>query len=108
MLFTSILLQTAAPAGGGIGQFLPLILIIVVFYFFMILPQTRKNKKTRKFLEELKKGDKVVTTGGIHGKVSSIQDSKVTIECEGTTSFVIEKSGISADLSLAAQGNPAK
>ncbi|MBX2985279.1 MAG: preprotein translocase subunit YajC [Bacteroidia bacterium] len=107
MLLTSILLDAATPA-GGIGSFLPLILIIVVFYFFMILPQTKKNKKTRKFLEELKKGDKVVTTGGIHGKVGSIQDTKVTIECEGTTSFVIEKSGLSAELSLAAQGVPTK
>ncbi|MCK9481657.1 MAG: preprotein translocase subunit YajC [Bacteroidia bacterium] len=107
MYIASILLDTPPPQ-GGIGSFLPLILIIVVFYFFMILPQTRKNKKTRKFLEELKKGDKVVTTGGIHGKVNTLYDSKVLIDCEGATSFVIEKSGISAELSIAAQNGTSK
>lgn len=103
-----IILQSPAAEGGGIASFLPLILIVVVFYVFMILPQTRKNKKTKKFLEELKKGDKVVTTGGIHGKIGAIHDTKITIECEGETRFVIEKTGISAELSLAAQGQTTK
>jgi preprotein translocase subunit YajC len=96
------ILLDSAPS-GGIGQFLPLILIAVVFYFFMILPQTKRNKKMRKFLEEIKKGDKVVTTGGIHGKILSIQDKTVTIECEGATAFVIDKTGISAEMSESAR-----
>lgn len=98
-----ILLQ-AEGQGGGIGSFLPIILIMVVFYFFMILPQTRKQKKAKQFLETVKKGDKVVTTGGIHGRILSVTDKNFTIECEGETKFVIEKSGISAELTQLANG----
>jgi preprotein translocase subunit YajC len=90
-------------AAANINQFLPLILIIVVFYVFMILPQSRKAKKAKQFLESVKQGDKVVTTGGIHGKISSIGDTTFTIVAEGDTKFVIEKSGISTELSLVAQ-----
>jgi len=100
-MFHILLQQTKS---GGMETWLPLILIMVVFYVFMILPQSRKNKKTKKFLEELKKGDKVVTTGGIHGKIHGMTDTTITIQCHGETQFEIEKTGISAELSLAAQG----
>lgn len=88
---------------GGIQQYIPLVLIMVVFYVFMILPQSRKAKKAKQFLESVKKGDKVVTTGGIHGKIVSINETTFTLETEGSTQFVIEKSGVSAELSLAQQ-----
>lgn len=96
------ILQAQGGDGGALGVLFPIILIVVVFYFFMILPQTRKNKKAKKFLEELRKNDKVVTAGGIHGKIISISDKTVTMQCEGETTFVIEKTGISAELSEAA------
>jgi preprotein translocase subunit YajC len=96
-----IFLQAAEPSGGGSSMWITMLLVMVVFYVFMILPQTRKNKKAKKFLEELKKGDKVVTTGGIHGKVIGMTDKVITIQCEGETKFQIEKSGISAELSHA-------
>ena len=54
--------------GGGIMSFLPLIAIVVVFYFFMIRPQMKKAKEQKKYIESLKKGDKVLTIGGIYGK----------------------------------------
>ncbi|MBH00945.1 MAG: preprotein translocase subunit YajC [Candidatus Pelagibacter sp.] len=60
----------------GIAQFIPLILIFVIFYFFLIRPQQRKAKEHKKMVEELKRGDKVVTTGGIVGTVDRIIDNE--------------------------------
>jgi preprotein translocase subunit YajC len=83
--------------GGGLMSFLPLILIMVVFYFFFIRPQMKKAKDQRKFREALKKGDKVITIGGIHGKILSVDDSTVMLEVEGGNKLQIEKSAIISD-----------
>jgi preprotein translocase subunit YajC len=82
-----------------IGQFLPMLLIIVVFYFFMIRPQMKKDHK--KFVEELKKGDKVITTSGIHGKIVEMNDSTFLIEVESGTKIRFEKSSVSLESSKA-------
>lgn len=95
-----------APAGngeGGIMSFLPLVLIIVVFYFFMIRPQLKKQKDQRKFRESLAKGDKVVTIGGIHGKLVEVKDNTVVIEIAKEMKITVEKSAISSDFSAADQ-----
>lgn len=99
-MYTNILLQAGTTQSGG-SMWIPLILMAVVFYFFMILPQSRKNKKTKKFLEELSKGDKVITLSGIHGKVASIDSEGTTIilEVEDGSKLKLEKSAISPDLS---------
>ncbi|WP_298236944.1 preprotein translocase subunit YajC [uncultured Algibacter sp.] len=60
--------------GEGIGSMLPFILMFVVVYFFMIAPQMKRAKKEKKFAAELKRGDKVVTKSGLHGKVSDLND----------------------------------
>jgi preprotein translocase subunit YajC len=78
-------------------NFLPLILIIVVFYFFMIRPQLKKAKDQKKFRENIKVGDKVVTIGGIHAKISEIQDTTFIITVEGGNKLKIEKSAVSMD-----------
>ena len=77
----------------------PIILIIIVFYFFMIRPQLKKSKDQKKFRENIKVGDKVVTIGGIHGKISDIQDTTLIITVEGGVKLKIEKSAISMDSS---------
>lgn len=82
-----------------LGQFLPLVLIIVVFYFFMIRPQLKKTKDQKKFRENIKVGDKIVTIGGIHGKISDIQDTTFMITVEGGVKLKIEKNAISLDAS---------
>ncbi len=65
----------------AIGQFIPLILIFVIFYFFLIRPQQRKAKEHKKMVEELKRGDKIITTGGIVGTVDRIIDNeKIEVE----------------------------
>ncbi len=97
----------AAPAGpaGGIGQFIPLILIFVVFYFLLIRPQQKKAKQHQQFLNELKKGARVVTGGGIHGRITGLTDSTVTLEiAEGVRIKVNRGSilGINADTDKAA------
>tara|TARA_R110002050_G_scaffold74772_5_gene160197 strand:+ start:12922 stop:13209 length:288 start_codon:yes stop_codon:yes gene_type:complete len=60
--------------GEGIGQFLPFILMFVVVYFFMIAPQMKRAKKEKKFAAELKRGDKVITKSGLHGKIAELND----------------------------------
>ena len=62
-------------SGSGIGQFIPLILIFVIFYFFLIRPQQKKAKEHKQMVENLKRGDKVVTSGGIIGTVERIIDN---------------------------------
>ena len=72
-----------------------LVLILVVFYFFMIRPQMKKQKELKKFRENMKVGDKVVTIGGIHGKILELADSTVLISSEGTK-IRLEKSAIAS------------
>lgn len=93
----SLFLQAAA--GGGIGSFLPFILIIVVFYFFMIRPQMKKQKEEAKYRSEVGKGDQVVTTGGIHGKIVDSDDNTFTLDVDGKTKIRVEKAAISRELS---------
>ncbi|MBN2638644.1 MAG: preprotein translocase subunit YajC [Bacteroidales bacterium] len=76
---------------------LPLLLIFVVFYFFFILPQTRKSKAQKKFREALKKGDKIVTIGGIHGKIAEVKETTVVIEVGTGIKMTLEKSAVSMD-----------
>jgi preprotein translocase subunit YajC len=82
-------------------QFLPIVLIIVVFYFFMIRPQMKKAKDHKKFIEELKKADKVVTSAGIHGKIVDMNETTFVIEVEGGTKIRFDKSAVSLDASKA-------
>lgn len=82
---------------GGLMSYLPLVLIMVVFYFFFIRPQMKKAKEQRKFREALKKGDKVITIGGIHGKISEVKDTTILLEIEGGNKLMVEKSAIISD-----------
>ncbi len=77
------------------SSFIFLGLIIVVFYLFFIRPQMKKSKDERKFRESLAKGDKIVTIGGVHGKILEIKDTTVIIETEGQGRLKIERSAIS-------------
>lgn len=69
-------------------------LIIFIFYFFLIRPQTKKEKEAQKFRNSLQKGNKVVTIGGLHGKIHSIQDTTVCLEIEDGGKMIVEKSAI--------------
>jgi preprotein translocase subunit YajC len=88
-----------SPGGDSdpLTSMLPLLLIIVVFYFFMIRPQVKRNKETRKFRENISRGDKIVTIGGLHGKIVEVQETTFTIEVEGGMRIRIEKSAIASN-----------
>jgi len=96
----SILLMSPAQGtqGNSLTSFIPLILIIVVFYFFMIRPQMKKAKQQKKYMEDIKKGDKIVTIGGIHGKIAEIQDGTFIVEVEGGNKLKIQKNAVSMDM----------
>jgi preprotein translocase subunit YajC len=88
-------------SGGGIMSFLPLIAIVVVFYFFMIRPQMKKAKDQKKYIEALKKGDKILTIGGIYGKIVEVnEDATILMEVEDGTKMKISKNAVSHDASL--------
>ncbi len=72
----------------------PLLLIIVVFYLFMIRPQVKRQKELRKYRENLQKGDKIVTTGGIYGKIVGVQERSVIVEVEDQSQLKIDKNAI--------------
>ena len=85
-------------SGSGIGQFIPLILIFVIFYFFLIRPQQKKVKEHKLMVENLKRGDKVVTSGGIVGSIERVIDNdKVEVAIsENVKVEVIKSTGIQA------------
>ena len=87
-------------AGGGVNsQFIMLGAMVVIFYMFFIRPQQKKQKNQKNFVNELKKGDTVVTMGGIHGKVTEVTDATVTIDVDRGTKLTIEKSSVSLEAS---------
>ena len=71
-------------SGQGMQSLLLLGLMVLIFYFFMIRPQMKKQKELKNFRENLKAGDKVVTIGGIHGKILEVSDTTVLVQAEGT------------------------
>ncbi len=98
-LLAQILTAPAKPGAGGAGMqsLIFLLLIIVVFYFFMIRPQMKKQKEATNFRNALKKGDKVVTTGGIYGKVTDVKDRTVTLEIADNVIIKVDKTAVTAE-----------
>ena len=88
----------ANASGGGLASFLPLILIVLVMYLFFFRPQMKKQKEEGKFRKEVKKGNRVVLTSGIHGKVLEVGDAHIIIEAENSR-LKVEKSAVSKELS---------
>jgi preprotein translocase subunit YajC len=105
-MIATVLLDAAAGGLGSLGGIVPMVLIIVVFYFFMIRPQVKKQKDQKKYVEELKIGDKVVTTAGIHGKVATITDLYFLVEVDNNVKIKFDKSAISLDASKALNAPP--
>ena len=91
--------QPAGQEANPLMSMLPLLLIVVVFYFFMIRPQMKRQKEVRKFRESLAKGDKVVTTGGIYGKIVEVKETTIILEIAKDVNIVVDKNGIIKDMS---------
>ena len=85
---------------GGIGSLLPFVLMFVVVYFFMIAPQMKRAKKEKKFAADLKRGDKVITKSGLHGKVLELNDKDASCVLETMSGKLkYERSAISMEMS---------
>jgi preprotein translocase subunit YajC len=85
-----------APAGAGLMGFLPIILIVIIFYLLIILPQQKKDKEHKKMIDELKKGDRVITSAGICGKVTEAREKTILLEVVSNVKIEFLKSAISS------------
>ena len=89
--------------GGGTGSslmsFLPLIAIVAIFYFLILRPQNKKQKETQRMLSALKKGDRVITAGGIHGVIQSVKESTVIIRVDENTKLEFSRTAVSSVIS---------
>ncbi len=102
MNILTFVLQAAAgqqPAGGGWSMWVMLILIIVVMWFFMIRPQRKQQKELQKFRDGLKKGDKIVTIGGIYGTVVEVKEKTLLIEVDSSVKLKVDKNSVVKDFS---------
>lgn len=87
--------SSASSSGSMLGTLFPLLLIFVIFYFFLIRPQNKKQKETEKMLNALKKGDKVITIGGIHGTISSVKEKTVIVKVDDNCKLEFNRTAIS-------------
>lgn len=103
MNYLSFILLLGQPSGGVPGQsnalvtFIPLLAVFVIFYFFMIRPQMKKQKELSNYRNSLKKGDKVITTGGIYGRIYEVKDNFVMLEVGGDLKLKVDKSALIQD-----------
>ena len=88
--------QDAAPQGGGLMSFLPLIIIFVIFYFLLIRPQMKRAKEHKNLVAALSTGDEVVTNGGLLGKITNVGESFVTVELADNVQIKIQKHAIAS------------
>lgn len=100
--FNSVLLAAGGQQGGGMVQLVMMGAIILVFWLFMIRPQAKKAKEQKKFVENMQKGDKIVTIAGIHGVINKInEDNTIQLEVSPGSYLKIEKSSVSMEWSAA-------
>ncbi|MBO7160314.1 MAG: preprotein translocase subunit YajC [Paludibacteraceae bacterium] len=90
----NILLQAAAAPESGYANIILIVLMFVVFYFFMIRPQMKKQKEMKKFRDSIANGDKVITAGGIYGKVKDVKETTLTLEIADNVRITIDKGSV--------------
>ena len=96
MFISSAYAQTAATGGGngGIAGFLPLIVMFVALYFIMIRPQMKRQKELKNLLDNLAKGDEVVTTGGLLGKITKLNETLISLEIAPNTEVQVQRAAV--------------
>lgn len=92
--------------GGGFSAFVPIIIMFVIFYFLLIRPQQKKTKDHREMLNQLKKGDRIVTGGGIHGRITGVSDTTLTVEIADKVRVKMNRGNVSSILSATAAPSP--
>ena len=108
MVENFIPLQAAAGAGQGWSSMIMIVLLIAIFYFLMIRPQQKKQKEIRKFRESLRKGDRVITAGGILGKIKEVKDNTMMISVSPDVVLEVDKGSIYPSAADAQQEQAAK
>ncbi len=86
-----------APAGGGMGLWIMIIVMIAIMYFFMWRPESKRRKQMQKFRDGLKKGDKIITAGGIYGVIKEVHETTVLIEVDGNVTLRVDKGMVVGD-----------
>ena len=92
----------AGQGAGGFSGFIPLILMFVIFYFLLIRPQQKKTKDHREMIATLKKGDRIVTSGGIHGRITGMDETTLTVEIADKVRVKVARGNVGARISTAA------
>ncbi len=96
-----------AQGAGGFGAFVPLILMFVIFYFLLIRPQQKKSKEHREMVSNLRKGDRIITSGGIYGRITALSDAILTIEISDRVRVKLNRANV-AGMAQPATPPPAK
>jgi len=100
--------QGGAEGAAGFSGFIPLILMFVIFYFLLIRPQQKRSKEHRQMVSNLKKGDRVITTGGIHGRITGLDDTTLTVEIADKVRVKVARGNVAAMVQPAAPNQPEK
>jgi len=98
LMFILLMANPNDPKGSTMwSSLIMMLLIIMVFYFFMIRPQMKRQKELKNFRDALKKGDNVITSGGIYGKITEVRDNIVMVEIDKNTQIKVDKSALMRD-----------
>jgi len=100
--------EAAGQGAGGFSGFIPLILMFVIFYFLLIRPQQKKTKQHREMISALKKGDRIITSGGIHGRITGLDETTLTVEISDRVRVKVARSNVGARIETATQPPPEK
>lgn len=93
---------------GGFSAFVPIIIMFVIFYFLLIRPQQKKTKDHREMISNLKKGDRVITSGGVHGRITGVSDTTLTVEIADKVRIKLSRGNVAQIVSTAHHSAPAK
>lgn len=98
--------DAAGQGAGGFTGFIPLILMFVIFYFLLIRPQQKKTKQHREMVANLNKGDRIITSGGIHGRITGLDESTLTVEISDRVRVKVARGNVGAKIESATQPPP--
>ncbi len=98
----------AGQGAGGFSGLIPIILMFVIFYFLLIRPQQKRNKDHKQMIDNLKKGDRIITSGGLYGRITGLDDATLTVEIADKVRVKVVRSNVSALAQSASQAAPAK
>lgn len=93
-------------SAGGLASFIPLVLMFVIFYFLLIRPQQKKAKEHKEMIAAIKKGDRIITSGGIHGQITAVDDTTLTVEISDKVRVKLNRANVAGVIQT--QASPAK